>query len=150
MIIKDSIEIKTSPEKVGEWLTNLDKHYKEWHPDHVKWVKITGSVDVGDVIYLEEYIAGRLVKAKSKVTKIEKTDKKFIMELSPLGFLGCITGQKGLFNAKAKGNICIYSSVLSIQRFGCIIPNFFIKAIKKHVKEEGENLKKILEADKNN
>ncbi len=150
MIVRNSIEIRTSPEKVGEWLTNLDKHYKEWHPDHVRWVKVTGGVDVGDVVYIEEYIAGRLVKARSKVTKIEKIDKKFMMELSPLGFLAWITGQKGLFSAEAKGNTCIYTSVLSVQRFGWLIPKSFVEAMKKHAKEESETLKKMLEADKNN
>jgi len=148
MILKNSIEIRTSPEKVGEWLTNLDKHYKEWHPDHVRWVKVTGGVDVGDVVYIEEYIAGRLVKARSKVTKIEKTDKKFMMELSPLGFLAWITGQKGLFSAEQKEVGCVYTSVLSIQRFGWLIPKSFVEAMKKHAKEESENLKRLLEGGK--
>ncbi len=147
MILKNSIEIKTTPGKVGEWLTNLDKNYKELHKDHIKWVKITGGVEVGDIIYLEEYIAGRLIKAKSKVIKIEKTDKKFIMELTPLGFLAWMTGQKGLFRAEPREGGCVYTSVLSVQRFGWLIPKFFVNAMKKHAKEESETLKRILETD---
>ena len=55
-----SIEIRTTPEKIFEFLSNLvdDKSYRTWHSDdHValRWLK--GSPwQEGSVIYAEEYI----------------------------------------------------------------------------------------------
>jgi hypothetical protein len=42
--LKDSIEVKASPEKVFQWLTQRMKDkesYRAWHPDHVdiRWIK---------------------------------------------------------------------------------------------------------------
>lgn len=42
--LKDSIEVKATPEKVYEWLVARFKDkesYQAWHPDHVdiRWIK---------------------------------------------------------------------------------------------------------------
>jgi len=38
--LRDSVEIRTTPEKVFEWFMHFDENYVSWHPDHVKrsWV----------------------------------------------------------------------------------------------------------------
>lgn len=69
-----SIEIRTTPEKIFEFLSNLvdDKSYRAWHSDdHValRWLK--GSPwQEGSVIYAEEYIDGELHKLTFVVTRI--------------------------------------------------------------------------------
>jgi len=36
LLLKDSMEISTTPEKIWEFFANLDKNYRAWHPgDHV-------------------------------------------------------------------------------------------------------------------
>lgn len=70
--LKDSIEIKAAPEKVFEWLTNLrDKEsYQTWHPDHVECIWVKGEpFQKGSIVYFEEYIHGKLHKAKFLCTK---------------------------------------------------------------------------------
>jgi len=40
--LKDSIEIKTTPEKIYNWFMNMDnKRFTEWHPNHKKFVRVT-------------------------------------------------------------------------------------------------------------
>ena len=44
VVLTDSIEIRTTPEKIVEFLTSLvdDESYRAWHPDdHVtlRWIK---------------------------------------------------------------------------------------------------------------
>ncbi len=144
--LKDSIEIKTTPEKVEEWLRNLDKHYKEWHPDHVRWINVTGGLGESDTVYFEEYLHGKLHKAKCKITKIER-NKKGVIEFKGLPFRDQVLGEKGSFIIEPKGDSCIFTATLSF-RFGWLISTFFkemIEAVKKHMKEEGENLKRLLE-----
>jgi hypothetical protein len=41
LVLKDSIEIKTTPEKIWEFFTNLEQNYKTWHPEDQKSV-VTG------------------------------------------------------------------------------------------------------------
>lgn len=141
--IKDSTEIKTNPDKIFNWLKNLEKHYKEWHPDHIKWINETGGLYKGDVVYYEEYLHGKLHKIKSKIIKIEENKKIEFKNLFPMSILS----PKGSFIIDDRGKSCIFTATLSI-RFGrifSILAKSRVTALKKHMKEEGENLKRILE-----
>ena len=100
--LKDSIEIKTTPERIINWFENFDKHYLEWHPDPVKCVKLTGGLCVGDVVYCEEYLHGKLHKFKFKITRTEK-NKKGVIEFKGLSFLDRFFGEKGSFIVEPRG-----------------------------------------------
>ena len=72
--LEDSIEVNASAEEVFEWLCRrmMDKEsYKAWHPDHVdiRWIK-GEPLQVGSIVYAEEYIHGDLHKLKFKITRI--------------------------------------------------------------------------------
>ena len=145
-VLKDSIEIKTTPDKIFKWLKNLDKHYKEWHPDHVKWINLTGSLDKGDIFYSEEHLHGKLHKLKGKITKIEENKRVEYKFLFPTPII-C---PKGSFIIELKGESSIFTAILSF-RFGWLFSKLakkMVKAIKTHMGEEGENLKKLLEKGK--
>ena len=76
-ILTESIEIKTTPEKIYTFLTGIvdDDSYRAWHKeDHVsfKWLQGQQWVE-GPVIYAEEYIHGKLHKLKFKVTRKERS-----------------------------------------------------------------------------
>ena len=63
IVLTDSIEIKTTPEKIFNFLTRLvdDKSYRAWHhEDHVslRWLK-GQPWEEGSVVYAEEYIHGK-------------------------------------------------------------------------------------------
>ena len=143
IILKDSIEIKTTPDKIFRWLKNLDEHYKEWHPDHVKWINETGGLDEGDVVYYEEYLHGELHKIRSKITKVEENKRIEFKNLFPVSII-C---PKGSFILKSREKSCIFTATLSF-RFAKLFLKLAknrIDAIKTHMKEEGENLKNLLE-----
>ena len=145
-ILKNSIEIKTTPDKIFKWLKNLDKHYKEWHPDHVKWINLTGSLDKGDIFYSEEYLHGKLHKLKGKITKIEENKRVKYKFLFPTS----IISPKGSFIIELKDESSIFTAIVSF-RFGWLFSKLAknkVKASKTHMREEGENLKKLLEKGK--
>jgi len=48
--LEDSIQIETTPDKIYNWIMNIDKHFVEWHPNHKKFEKVTGGMDEGDII----------------------------------------------------------------------------------------------------
>ncbi len=75
LTLQDSIEINTTPNKVFDWLKNLDKHFTAWHPNHTKFEFIDGGLNVGGGVYFEECIDGKWFKFDFKISKIDKTKK---------------------------------------------------------------------------
>jgi len=143
-ILSDSIEIKTSPEKAYEWFINIDQNYKEWHPDHVKAIWLTeNKMKVGSKLYSEEYIHGELHKIKFKCTNIEPNRKIEFKNLLPMSLI-C---PKGSFIFEPKGDNCIFTATLSFRMGNTLskIVKTKVEALINHMKEEGENLKRILE-----
>ena len=43
LVLKDSVEINATPEKIWEFWSNMDKNYKAWHPkDHILRTPVRG------------------------------------------------------------------------------------------------------------
>jgi len=155
-ILTDSIEIKTTPEKVFDFFFRLvdDESYRAWHPDdHVAFRWIKGHPwEEGSVVYAEEYIYGKLHKLKFVITKLIP-DR--IIEYAPTSWFLRIYFPKNRFTVEPKQEACIFTAQATI-RVGWLIRTFAKKrlerglsSVRKHMKEEGENLKRILEADTN-
>jgi len=127
-ILKNSIEIKTTPDKIFKWLKNLDKHYKEWHPDHVKWINLTGSLDKGDIFYSEEYLHGKLHKLKGKITKIEENKRVKYKFLFPTS----IISPKGSFIIELKTRVpsSLPSFLLDLAGYFQNLPKIRLKLVK--------------------
>ncbi|MCC7550318.1 MAG: SRPBCC family protein [Methanobacterium sp.] len=152
--LKDSVTINTTLEKLYSWLINLDENFVKWHPNHVKFEKLTGSMDVGDWIYFEENVNGTIYKIKGEITRKEINKNGFRVDFKTNSGLGHIT-----FMAEATESGCVFTH---IESFGLETPiigniiNFIIfrvlvrkKAnwdlISQDMKEDNVNLKRILE-----
>lgn len=155
VVLTDSIEIETTPDKVFNFLTNIidDRSYRAWHKDdHLTFRWIHGSPwTEGSIMYAEEYFHGKLHKFKFVVTKIV-TNKKIVY--SPTSRLIRTFFPKNEFTIEEKGKKCLFTAAVTF-RVGWIGKKFFLKSINdgldsviKHMKEEGENLKFILESNK--
>ena len=152
IILTDSIEIKTTPEKIFDFLTGLidDESYKAWHKeDHVSMRWLMGAPwQEGSVAYAAEYMHGKLHKLKFKVTKVVPNER---IEWVPNSRLLRIYCPKNEFVIQQKGEHCIFTATGTL-RVGRIVKTLLRKqleyglaCVKKHMKEEGENLKAILE-----
>jgi hypothetical protein len=144
--LKHSIRINKSPKAMIGWLSHFTDNYKSWHPDHVsaKWIK-GNNFSEGSILYSEEYLGGQLEKLRFKVTKVIKNER---IEYDIL-FPESIICPKGSFSIKPCKKGIIFTATLSF-RFGYLLSKLFprkLKAIKRHMKEEGENLKKLLEGE---
>jgi hypothetical protein len=156
MLLIDTIQINTSPDKIFDWFQKLDKHFTEWHVNHKKLIKLTGGLDVGDVIHFEELIDGKWFKFNVKITRKEKTPGGFLIEakMPPFATL--------LFTAQANENGCLFTHS---ETFGFIKnespfvrsyitpllrsifnPIYRFDLIEKDIKEDNINLKRILES----
>lgn len=145
MILQDSIEMRTTPEEIFEWITHFEENYRAWHPDHVtcRWIK-GGPAQEGSVLYIEEYVHGELHKMTFRMTKIEPTRIEYDVSF-PLS----VVCPRGSFHIHPKGKSCVFTATLTF-RFGALLRILFEKrvdALRMHMKEEGENLKQLLEKD---
>lgn len=146
--LTDSIEVNAPPEQVFSWLVQRMKDkesYKEWHPDHVdvRWIK-GKPLHEGAVLYAEEYLHGELHKLKFVITRIVPNREIVYKALFPLS----IFAPQNAFIIEPKGeNSCIFTATGSY-RAGPLFKKFgrnMIDATKRHMKEEGENLKYAVE-----
>ncbi len=146
-ILEDTVEIKTTPEKIWEFWANMDKNYKAWHPqDHIlfQWTK-GQPMEEGSKVYAEETVGGKLLKLK--VTCVDVVPyKKFSLRLPFPDLL--FASYK--YVIEPRGDKTAFTAFTYLR-----YPGFTRKRIaavievgKKHVKEEGENSKKILEESK--
>ena len=146
--LRDSITIKRPPEVIYGWFkNNFVKDYKKWHPkDHIlaKWIKGQGF-EPGSVLYAEEHLGERTARLTFKLTK---NIPDSLIEYKVL-FPESIICSGGSFLIESHGEGSIFTATLTF-RFGFILSKFLAKRIntlKRHMKEEGENLKKLLEQD---
>ena len=150
--IQDSIEIKTTPEKIFDFLTHLHEgdNYKTWHPDDhviIRWIQGKPWQE-GSVVYGEEYIHGKLHKLKFLISKVVPNKT---IEYTPASRLLRIYFPKNTFAIEQVGDTCVFTATttLRIGRLAKIFAGkkleYGLSCVKKHMKEEGENLKSILE-----
>ena len=72
MLLEDRISIDAPASRIFAFFDTMDRHYRDWHPDHIRfeWRQGTG-VAPGNVSYFEETIAGKRMKKQVVFTLIE-------------------------------------------------------------------------------
>ena len=153
VILTDSIEVKTTPENIFGFLSGLidDESYRKWHPeDHVAMRWLEGEPwQEGSVVYAEEYFHGELHKLKFVITKVVPNRT---IEYTPVSRFLRRYFPKNTFTIEQKEGNCVFTASGTF-RIGWIAKTFAgkkiergLKSVRKHMREEGENLKRILEA----
>jgi hypothetical protein len=145
--IKNSIEIKATQEKIFDGLVKVlssQEYYKKWHKDHVKCQWLKGKpFEKGSMLYIEEYLHGKLHKIKLLSTKLEPYRKVEYKLLFPM----LVVCPSGSFIIEPKKESCIFTATLSF-RFGWLflkLARSNVEAVKKHMENEGKNLKELIE-----
>ncbi len=152
IIIEDSIEVKAKPDVVFNFIISLadDESYCKWHPrDHIsmKWLK-GNPWEEDSVVVAKEYVHGVKHTFKFIVTKVianqlieYKPRSKFLRIFIPINLFiihptaeGCIFTAKGIYRIGRIGKLLAKTRIEK-----------GIKSMKIHLKEEGQNLKKIIE-----
>lgn len=152
IVLTDSVEIAVPPEKVFEFLVGIvdDASYRAWHPDdHLAFRWIRGAPwEEGSVAYAEEYLHGKLHKVKFRVDKV--VPQREIVYAPPSRILR-IFFPENRFEIRPSERGCIFTAQGHF-RFGRIAKalakrklEIGLSSVRRHMKEEGENLKRILE-----
>jgi len=152
IVLTDSIEIRTTPEKIFEFLLQIvdDASYQAWHPeDHVAFRWIRGEPwQPGSVACAAEYIHGKLHKLKFVIKEVVPNRK---IEWVPASRLLRIYVPRNTLLIEPRDGSCVFtaSGVLRVGRLLKLLAGNRLEqglsSVRKHMKEEGENLKRILE-----
>lgn len=149
MTLLHEVDVKTSTQKIWEFLINIDKNYSAWHPaDHIlfQWTK-GEPFEKGSRFYAEQYMTGEKVKYTGRITECipgEKITMKFSFPLS-------LITEKIEMIIEDHGSYSTFKHV-TYMKFKLLSRTLFKKQNIKmlhdmdtHIKTEGENMKSILE-----
>jgi uncharacterized protein YndB with AHSA1/START domain len=146
--VSHTIEIAAAPEAVFAFFVNIEKNYTKWHPDHVvfQWVKGDALAE-GSIAYSEQHVHGSLHKMKAKFTKVIPSRRVEFTWLNPLQRF---FAPRNEWKFEPASGGCRFSAEHDI-RLGWISSRMKkvklqLEAARKHLKEEGESLKRLVEA----
>ena len=146
--LSHSIEIKATPVKIWNFLKNPD-NYTIWHPqDHIKIIWIEGDpFKVGSKFYSEQLVFGKVQKYNGQIMEVIPNRKVVFKFKFPVSLIS--PDIKWLI--EPKGTNTVFTAISYI-RAGYLYKKLFkkgmnnlIKEHNRHVSEEGENLKKLME-----
>jgi hypothetical protein len=153
VVIAESITIETTPEKLFTYLTGIvdDESFKTLNANNVSFRWLKGRPwTAGSVAYAEKFLHGKLHKFEFVVTRIVPNRH---IEYMPTSRLMRRLFPKKEFVIEKGSDSCLFISSATF-RVGWIGKVFFKKAIENglsdfrtYLREEGENLKRILESE---
>jgi hypothetical protein len=147
--LRDSIRIRTTPEQPFRWLESMPQEYVRWHPDHVACRVLKGSMlHVGTEVECKEYLHGKLHSMRFRLTRVDP-GRRMEYRIAGLG--------EGAFEAVAKGEEIDFVAELGLGSdvpvvgllVDAILGSVFrrrLSAMRQHMLEEGQNLKRIIES----
>ena len=147
IVLEDTVEINTTPEKIWEFWAKMDKNYKAWHPeDHIlfRWTK-GRPMEEGSKIYAEETVGGKLLKLKVTYVDVDP-NRKFVLKLIFPASL--FAKYEYLIEPRGANAAFTAYTYLKYPGFARKRVQSVIEVGEKHIREEGENMKKILEGSK--
>lgn len=143
--LMDSVEIDAPSEAIWAWLRDLAEHYTEWHPDHVsaEWERGEPG-QVGSVLRAVEDL-GR----EREVLRFEMTSVN-----APHGFeyrtRGAISAllPGGAFAVAPHDGGSRFTATISYRggAFTELVFKHRMTSLRRHMREEGENLKRLIES----
>ena len=140
-----SILIDAPPERVWAWLEDMASHYTEWHPDHMsaRWER--GEPNrVGSTMTVVEVLGGHREVLRFELTRF---DPPRLFRYRIRGLISLLLPD-GAFCLAPDDGRSRFTATISY-RFGRFTERLFgrrMEALVAHMREEGENVKRLVEA----
>lgn len=145
--LQHAILIEATPERLWRWLADLPTHYREWHPAHVSCRYERGSTPaVGAVLYAEEYLHGRMHRLRLTLTEVVSGH---VIRYRGAAVTGCFLLEPANGGTRFGAELAIglrapvVGGLIDAVVRRCL--RHRLAAIEAHMREEGENLKRIIE-----
>jgi len=147
MVLQDETLIEAPPERIFAFFALMEDNYVAWHPDHLsfRWTKGKGLAP-GVEFHFEERVAGKLLEKTVRFTKIVPGR---IIEFEPTGWLMRLILPEMSFEVQPQGGKSLFIARVRVRTgpIGAWLNRREFDAVRHHMKEEGENLRRIVEAE---
>lgn len=124
----------------------MEENYERWHPDHItfQWID-RGGLTEGEKAYFEERIVG---KRQQKTVRFTQVDSDQYIEFKPTSRLVGLLMPHISFTIDPQPDGCELTQRIKVRTgpIGAWFNRREFDAVRKHIQEEGENLKYILES----
>jgi hypothetical protein len=148
MIVQQSTDIAAAPERVHAFFDAMEHNYPRWHPDHIvfRWLEPGRRVEEGSAFYIEERINGQLLKRTMRFTRVDPARH---LEFAPDSRLIRFFLKRVVFEIEPLNTGCRLTQSLHIRigPIGYWLNRRGFAAVEKHMREEGQNMKAMLEAE---
>ncbi|MDG5820904.1 SRPBCC family protein [Natronococcus sp. A-GB7] len=147
MILEAETHIRADPEDVFEFFAEMEQNYEAWHPDHITFRWVEGvPVEEGTLAYFEEEIGGEVMKKTVEYVTVESNRR---VELKPTSRLMGFFLPFIKFTIEPVGEGCVFTQQIKIRTgpIGKRLNQDEFDAVHQHMKEEGENLRRLLEKE---
>lgn len=145
MILEETTGINSPPRDIFRFFENMRENYDRWHPDHIefRWVDGDGLTQ-GAEAYFEERIAGDLQKKQVRFTEV--VPDRYI-KFKPTSRLSGLLMPSISFAIDPRVEGCYFTQRIKVRTgpIGARLNRREFDAVRTHMREEGENLKTILE-----
>jgi hypothetical protein len=143
--LHETTEISVAPDRVWDWLTGLAGSYRQWHPDHVSAEWISGIPnEVGSVLEVVERLGGHTDRLRLELTRIDPQQR---YEYRIRGPISALLPRGAFVVEPADGGSRLHATIET--RFPRLTRAIFgrrAQQLRRHMQEEGANLKQILES----
>ena len=145
MILRNETWLRTTPNRIMEFFQAMESNYTRWHPDHhrFEWAKGRG-IGEGVEFEIEEEIDG---KSKRKRLVYKRVVNGHHIEFAPTSKLLRVLLPRILFRIIPDGDGCrlVQEVHVRIGPVGAWLNRKEFDKVRRHMREEGENLKTLLE-----
>lgn len=145
MLLVGSTQIAAPPRDVFQFFEAMEENYTRWHPDHIpfRWLG-GGRLESGSRAYFEKRIGGELQK---KTVEFTEVDPDHYIEFKPDSRLVAVLIPHISFTIDPRPDGCEVTQRIRVRTgpVGAWLNRREFDAVRKHVREEGKNLKRILE-----
>jgi uncharacterized protein YndB with AHSA1/START domain len=145
MILSQTTLIQAPAERIFSFFDDMEENYTRWHPDHItfRWLQ-EGRQSVGNRFYFEERIHGHHLKRTMRYTRVEPGR---LIEFAPDNALMRLFLRRISFIMEPSDGHCRFTQEVRILigPIGRRLNRRGLAAVQQHMREEGENLKRIME-----
>jgi hypothetical protein len=146
VILSQTTLIAAPAERIFVFFDRMEANYTRWHPDHIafRWLQ-EGRQAVGNRFYFEERIHGQHLKRTMRYTQVVPGR---LIEFVPDNAMIRFFLRRVSFIIEPMGAQCRFTQEVQvlIGPIGRWLNRKGFAAVEKHMREEGENLKAIMES----
>lgn len=141
----DSTVIDAPSDTIWQWLMDLPTHYTAWHPDHLSAEWERGEPNqIGSIMRAVELLDGTRETLRLQLTSLDPPRRFEYRIRGPISLLL----PRGAFIVTPLNGGSRFTASISY-RLGSFTERIFgsrVASLTRHMKEEGENLKRIVES----